>query len=125
MSKHIGEERRKKLDAASLRLKKWAFVALFVVAASPLPDEPVIIPLGILRYSPSKLFVAYFSGKLIIAIAGAYMGKLAQDVFASWMSTDVLMIISIVLTVVITIVLLKVDWEKLLERVLKRKIEFA
>jgi membrane protein DedA with SNARE-associated domain len=122
--KHIGEKRRERLDAAAPKLKKWAFLALFVVAATPLPDEPVIIPLGLIRYNPGKLFLAYFSGKLLIGVIGAYLGVFTHEVFTSMIDENVLMIVSIVVTVVITIVLLKVDVMKLAERILKRKIAF-
>jgi membrane protein DedA with SNARE-associated domain len=122
--KHIGEKRRERLDAAAPKLKKWAFLALFVVAATPLPDEPVIIPLGLIRYNPGKLFLAYFSGKLLIGVIGAYLGVFTHEVFTSMIDENVLMIVSIVVTVIITIVLLKVDMMKLAERILKRKIAF-
>lgn len=122
--KHIGEKRRERLDAAAPKLKKWAFLALFVVAATPLPDEPVIIPLGLIRYNPGKLFLAYFSGKLLIGVIGAYLGVFTHEVFTSMIDENALMIVSIVVTVVITIVLLKVDVMKLAERILKRKIAF-
>jgi uncharacterized membrane protein YeaQ/YmgE (transglycosylase-associated protein family) len=84
----------------------------------------VIIPLGLLRYNPVKLFLAYFAGKLLIGIVGAYLGKLTHEVFVSTVSDEVLMIISIIVTVVVTILLLKVDVGKLAERMLKRKIKF-
>lgn len=122
--KHIGEKRRERLDAAAPKLKKWAFLALFVVAATPLPDEPVIIPLGLIRYNPGKLFLAYFSGKLLIGVIGAYLGVFTHEVFVSMIDENALMVVSIVVTVVITIVLLKVDVMKLAERILKRKIAF-
>jgi membrane protein DedA with SNARE-associated domain len=122
--KHIGEKRRERLDAAAPKLKKWAFLALFVVAATPLPDEPVIIPLGLIRYNPGKLFLAYFSGKLLIGVIGAYLGVFTHEVFTSMIDENALMIVSIVVTVIITIVLLKVDMMKLAERILKRKIAF-
>ena len=122
--KYIGENRRKRLDAASPKLKKWAPLALFVVAATPLPDEPVIIPLGLIRYSPSRLFLAYFSGKLVICVLGAYLGRFTHEVLTSMIDENVLMIISIVLTIIITIILLKVDVGKLAERIFKRKIAF-
>jgi membrane protein DedA with SNARE-associated domain len=122
--KHIGAKRRERLDAAGPRLKKWAFLALFGVAASPLPDEPVIIPLGLIRYNPSKFFLAYFSGKLFIGVIGAYLGVFTHEVFASIIDENALIIISIVLTVIITIILLKVDVTELAEHILKRKITF-
>ncbi len=120
---HLSEKQRKQLDAKWSRVRRWAFLALFVVAATPLPDEPVIIPLGLLKYNPAKFYIVYFLGKLIITILGAYLGRLSENLFASRMSQDALMIASIVLTVVVTIVLLKVDVGKIAERVLKRKAE--
>lgn len=118
----LGEERRKRLDAAGLKLKRWAFLALFVVAATPLPDEPVIIPLGLLKYSPAKFYVVYFAGKLSITVIGAYMGRFGLGLLAPWMSQEVLIIASIILTIVVTIILLKVDVWKIAEKIFKRKI---
>ena len=121
ISKHMGEQRRKRLDAVAPRLRRWGAIALFIVAATPLPDEPVIIPLGLLKYNPAKFFLAFFAGKLSITIIGAYLGRLSEQFFASVISQEVLIILSIVLTIVITIVLLKVDVEKIARKVLRRK----
>jgi len=118
----LGEERRRRLDVAGIKLKRWGWLALFVVAATPLPDEPVIIPLGLLKYNPVKFYLVYFLGKLSITVIGAYLGKMGQGVLAPWMSQEAIMIASIVLTIVITIILLKVDVGKIAERILKRKI---
>jgi len=122
ISGFIGEERRKRLDAAGLRFKRWAFLALFVVAATPLPDEPVIIPLGLLKYSPAKFYLIYFAGKLSITVVGAYLGRFGQQFLVPWISQEVLMAASIVLTIVVTVVLLKVDVGKIAEKILKRKV---
>ena len=123
--KYIGEKRRKNLDAAGLVLKKWAMLVLFAVAATPLPDEPVVIPLGLIRYNPAKFLLAYFAGKLIVGVAGAYLGRFYHEVFLSTMSDQLLMIISIVVTIVITIALLRIDFEGLAEKILKRKIQLT
>lgn len=117
----IGEERRKRIDTTGLKIKRWAFLALFMVAATPLPDEPVIIPLGLLKYNPAKFYLAYFTGKLSITIIGAYIGRFSQELLAPIMPQNFLMIASIVLTIAITVVLLKVDLEKIAEKILKRK----
>jgi membrane protein DedA with SNARE-associated domain len=121
ISTHLGEQRRKRLDAVAPRLRRWGFVALFVVAATPLPDEPVVIPLGLLKYNPAKFYVAYFAGKLSITVAGAYLGRFSQDLLASILLQEAIIIVSIVLTIVITIILLKVDVEGLARRILRRK----
>ena len=121
ISGHIGEQRRKRLDAVAPRLRRWGFVALFIVAATPIPDEPVVIPLGLLKYNPAKFFLAYFAGKLSITVAGAYLGRLGEDLLASVISQEAIIIVSIVLTMAITVMLLKVDVEKIAQKVLRRK----
>ncbi len=121
VSEHLSEKRQARLDADGAKVKRWAFALLFIAAATPIPDEPVVIPLGLMKYSPSKFFTAYFLGKIVITIPGAFLGNLAGDIFASYLSPEVMVIISVVLTVVITIILLKVDVGKLAEKYLHRK----
>jgi membrane protein YqaA with SNARE-associated domain len=123
VSKHLSEKRRQRLDAEGLKIKRWAFLLLFVAAATPIPDEPVVIPLGLLKYNPVKFFVAFFLGKLSITIIGAYMGKWSEGVFSSVISQEVLIVISIILTLCITILLLKVDLGKVMKKILKRKVD--
>ena len=121
VSKHLSEKRRQRLDADAAKVKRWAFLLLFLAAATPIPDEPVIIPLGLMKYNPAKFFLAFFLGKLSITVLGAFLGNFAGGIFSTWLSPEVMIVISIVLTVIITIILLKVDLGKLAERFLKRK----
>jgi membrane protein YqaA with SNARE-associated domain len=55
--------------------QKLGMIALFIAAASPVPDEPIVIPLGLMRYSPIKFFTAFFTGKILITVVGAYFGQ--------------------------------------------------
>jgi len=121
VSGHLSSKRQARLDADAAKIKRWAMPLLFLVAASPLPDEPVVIPLGLMKYSPAKFFLSYFLGKLTIAVAGAFIGQEASNLFSGWLSPEIIVAISIILTVIITIILLKVDLGKLSERFLKKK----
>ena len=121
VSGHLSEKRRQRLDADGAKVKRWAFALLFLAAATPIPDEPVVIPLGLMKYSPTKFFLSYFLGKLSITIAGAFLGSFTGSYFSEWLSPEIMVVISIVLTVVITIILLKVDLGKLAESFLKKK----
>lgn len=125
ISGRLSKKRQERLGQDAAKIRRWAMPLLFLVAATPLPDEPVVIPLGLMKYSPGKFFVAYFLGKLTIAVAGAFIGQEASSLFAGWLSPDQVFILSIVvsviLTVVITYFLLKVDLNKLAEKYLKRK----
>jgi membrane protein YqaA with SNARE-associated domain len=123
VSGHLSPKRQARLDADASKIRRWAMPLLFLVAASPLPDEPVVIPLGLMKYSPVKFFLSYFLGKLTIAIAGAFIGQEASILFSGWLSPEVMVAISIILTIVITIILLKVDIGKLAGRFFKKKSE--
>jgi uncharacterized membrane protein YdjX (TVP38/TMEM64 family) len=121
VSKHLSEKQRQRLDAEALKVKPWAFLLLYVAAATPIPDEPLVIPLGLLKYSPVKFFSAFFLGKLSITVPGAFLGSWTKSVFSEWFSPEVMAALSIALTVVVTIILLKVDVGKLAERFMKRR----
>ncbi len=118
---HLSEKRKQLLEADKTKIRRWAFVLLYVAAATPIPDEPIVIPLGLMKYSPVKFFTAYFLGKISITVAGAFLGSFTVNAFSGWLSPEAMVVISIVLTVVVTVILLKVDLGKLTERVLKRK----
>jgi membrane protein DedA with SNARE-associated domain len=121
ISKHLSEKWRQRLDADARKIKRWAFLLLYAAAATPIPDEPVIIPLGLMKYSPVKFFAAYFLGKLSITVLGAFLGSWTKSTFSEWLSPEAMIALSIILTVVVTIILLKVDVSKLAERFRKRK----
>ena len=121
IGKHIGEKRRERIDTKTLKIKHWAFFLLFAAAASPIPDEPVVVPLGLMKYSPAKFFAAFFSGKIIITVIGASLGSWTGEFFSPFISQEVLAVISITLTIIITILLLKVDTAKIIEKLFRRK----
>ena len=124
VSGHLGEKNRKKLDAGAAKIKRWAFVLLYLVAATPIPDEPVVIPLGLMKYSPVKFFVPYFLGKITITVAGVFLGSWVESNFSSLLSPIEMVAISIALTIIITVIMLKVDVSKyldLIEKKLKNK----
>jgi len=123
IGKHIGEQRRKQLDRSAKKLGRWAPLAIFIAAATPIPDDPVIIPLGLLKYSPAKFYASYFVGKLLIGVGGAYAGRYGEHLLGSVLNHEALIIISVISTIVITIILLKVDVEKIVERILRKRPE--
>jgi membrane protein DedA with SNARE-associated domain len=126
VSGHLSQKRQARLNTDATIVKRWALPLLYLVAATPLPDEPVIIPLGLMKYSPLKFFGAYFLGKLTIAVAGAFLGTVAVDFLSTWFTPEqsfvVSIVISVVLTIVITVILLKVDLNKLAQKYFHRQI---
>jgi uncharacterized membrane protein YdjX (TVP38/TMEM64 family) len=93
---------------------------LFVAATTPIPDDPVVIPLGLTKYSPYKFFIAYFTGKLIITISGAFIGAWTGQILSEWLTPEVTVAVALISTVAITVILFKFDLGDLLEKISKR-----
>jgi membrane protein DedA with SNARE-associated domain len=115
----LSEQRRKRLNEINLKVGKWAFLALFIASATPIPDEPVIIPLGLMKYNPAKFCLAIFLGKTLITTLGAYLGRFGQNALSSLITQEALIALSIILTIAITIILLKIDITKIAQKIQK------
>ncbi len=105
-----------RLQGYSERWGRWKSVATFVSSASPIPDEPVLISLALVKYSPVRFLLVFFLGKLVVTIPGAYMGRSARHVLRGLIGEVPVAIASIVFTVIVTVILLKVDLRKLWRR---------
>ena len=120
VSNHLSEKNQQRLDKEALKVRPYAFFLLFLAAATPIPDEPVVIPLGLMKYSPVKFFSAYFIGKLTITVAGAFLGGWTEAHFSGLLSTEAMVALSIVLTVIVTVIMFKVDLGKLTEKIMNK-----
>ena len=120
VSKHLSEKNQRRLDAEALKVKRWAFLLLYLAAATPIPDEPVVIPLGLMKYNPVKFFSAYFLGKITITVAGAFLGGWIESNFSSVLSQEAMIALSIGLTVAVTVIMFKVDVGKWMDKIFRR-----
>jgi len=120
VSGHLNEKSQKRLDLEAGKIKRWAFLLLYLVAATPIPDEPVVIPLGLMKYSPPKFFLSYFLGKITITVAGAFLGSWVEANFSGLLNPIEMVAISIALTIIITIIMFKVDLGKETDKVIKK-----
>ncbi len=123
VGKRLKGKLRQRLDEDAAKVKKWAALLLFTAAATPIPDEPIVIPLGLMKYSPFKFFTAYFLGKLAVGIGGAFFGAWTGNALSEWLSPELMVVLSIILTIAVTIILLKVDFGKLAAKLFKKKTE--
>jgi membrane protein DedA with SNARE-associated domain len=120
IGKRLKGKQRQRLDEDRAKLKRWAFWLLFLAAATPVPDEPIVIPLGLMKYNPGKFFMAFFLGKLSITVAGAFLGAWGGRTVSEWLSPEVTVALSIILTVIITVILLKIDVGKIANKIAKK-----
>lgn len=108
-----------KLGSYGRRLGRWGALAAFVVAATPIPDDPVVIPLGIARYPPVKFFIAYLMGKILVSVAGAYLGRQSALTFQTVLPSNEYIILTAVASILIASVLIKADLPALTSKLKK------
>jgi membrane protein YqaA with SNARE-associated domain len=99
----LSPERLMALDSEKQRVEKWGTLALFIAAASPIPDDPLIVYVGLTKYNPLRFTFSYFLGKVVVTLAGALIGSEVADYFES----APIVIASIILTALITGFLLR------------------
>jgi membrane protein YqaA with SNARE-associated domain len=115
----ISGKYKKRMEFLTKLFKKYGPVAIFVFALTPLPDDLLFIPLGVMRYSLLRAFVPALLGKFFSNLIIAYSGRLSLEIVKSIFGvegegTSLLIgtIIGIVLLVIVFIIMFKVDWEK-------------
>ena len=114
----ISEERQRKMDFMVKVFDRYGFFAIFFFALTPLPDDLLFIPLGIMRYKFVKAFVPSFLGKLLMSFILALGGRLSIDFIrqllgeGGWIGA----IITTIFLIIIIVAILKIDWEKVFEK---------
>ena len=117
--KVFGEKYKKRMDFLTKLFKKYGTIAIFIFALTPLPDDLLFIPLGVMRYSLLRAFVPAILGKFLSNLIIAYSGRLSLEIVSALFGVEgegtsllVGTIIGIVLLVIVFIIMFKLDWEK-------------
>ncbi|MEM2994430.1 MAG: VTT domain-containing protein [Candidatus Bathyarchaeia archaeon] len=126
----IGEKYKRKMDFLVKVFNRFGAVAIFLFALTPLPDDLLFIPLGVMRYSIVKAFIPALIGKfcmnLIVAYSGRFSIHFIEQIFgveSEWASALIGMALAIALLIIVFVVMFKVDWEKRLEKYVAKKAE--
>jgi membrane protein YqaA with SNARE-associated domain len=117
--KILSEERKRKMEYMVKLFGHYGPLAIFIFALTPLPDDLLFIPLGILRYKPIKAFIPAILGKMVMVYLLAYFGRIGSDIILlifgegnMWIG----MTITTVLLAIILVLLFRIDWEKVFEK---------
>jgi len=117
--KILSEERRRKMEFMVKLFGRYGPLAIFAFALTPLPDDLLFIPLGILRYKFIKAFIPAILGKILMVFLLAYFGRIGAEVILlifgegnMWVG----MTITTILLAIILVMLLRIDWEKIFEK---------
>lgn len=79
----ISAEQIERLDSERRRMERWGSLALFLAAASPVPDDPLIIYAGFIKHPIPAYLISFFSGKVLVTLAGALIGYTVGGIFTS------------------------------------------
>jgi len=115
----ISEERQRKMTYLVRLFDKYGPLAIFIFALTPLPDDLLFIPLGIMKYKFYKAFIPALFGKILMifilvnsgSIAGGIIVRLFGESGNQWG-----MIITTILLIIIIVALYRIDWEKTLKK---------
>ena len=121
----ISERYKKKMDILMRLFQRFGPIVIFAFALTPLPDDLLFIPLGVMRYKILHAFIPALIGKftsnLIIAYAGRLSIGIIRDIFGAegeGMSFLIGTVLAVVLLIIVFIIMFKVDWEKRAEKYL-------
>ncbi len=110
-----------RFDTAKILVEKHGMLIIFVFALLPLPDDLILVPLGMMNYDLKKALAAAFLGKLgmswVLAYAGRYSFSFIKNLFDSGGYLGG--VVSTILLIVIIVALIKVDWTRFIDPDLK------
>jgi membrane protein DedA with SNARE-associated domain len=117
--KVISDKYKKKMDFITKLFKKYGSIAIFIFALTPLPDDLLFIPLGVMRYSLLRAFIPALLGKFFSNLIIAYSGRLSLEIIGNLFGVEgegtsliVGTIIGVVLLIIVLVIMFKFDWEK-------------
>lgn len=130
-SRVIRKEASKNLMAFQTIFAKYAWIAVFLAAATPVPDDIVYVPLGLGRYNRVKFFIALLAGKTSITLIVVYGAVfLTNTVFGSFLlgsgeaGTIELIAAGVafsIIALVVTLLISRMDWVKWAEKHLSNR----
>ncbi len=121
----IDEKYGSRLESAKSLVRRYGAPMVFLFALLPLPDDLIMIPMGVLRYSFTSFLLATLVGKLAMGLILAYSGHFGFRIIHLLQETRGILatVATVILFIVIMVVLLKIDWGRLLDRANKNNMQ--
>jgi membrane protein YqaA with SNARE-associated domain len=111
----ISEKQQKKMNYILRLFRRYGAISIFLFALTPLPDDLLFIPLGIMRYSFLKAFVPCIMGKMLMCFLVAYGGYFSITAIEALFGGEggpLTIIASTALLIIVIVAMFKIDWEK-------------
>lgn len=99
-------------------------VVLWFLAATPIPDDVLVVPLGAARYSWWKVFIPQFIGKTMFMTVIAWSGRIGLQIISILIGNTgslsvmsrVIEATSVLLVILAIYILVRIDWTKLMPK---------
>jgi membrane protein YqaA with SNARE-associated domain len=124
--KIVSAQRQRKMEYLVKILDRYGPLAIFLFALTPLPDDLLYIPLGLMRYKFYKAFIPTIIGKFLMIFIIVYFGKTAGDTIRLLFGeggAEIAIIITAILLFIIIIALYRIDWEKVFYKYVAKRGE--
>ena len=110
----LSEEAKKNVKLLTELAKKSTFLAIFILAATPVPDDILYIPLGVMKYPLLPYFIAILLGKLIITtVVVVYTSYISYFMALNLYTVP----IWTALTALLVYVVIRTDWYHVLNEI--------
>ena len=121
--KMVKEDRKRKMEFMLKLFKRYGFIVIFIFALTPLPDDLLFIPLGILRYPFLNAFIPALLGKVLMCFILAYSGKLSIHLIEQFLGEEswIGIVATTVLLVVVIWLMMKIDWEEVFNKYVAKR----
>jgi len=109
----VDEKSLRNLEFARMIMERYGFMAVFIVAATPLPDDIFYIPLGMAKFTFVKFFLACLGGKFLLTTVVALGGRYSISWINRLISPESLLgiIVTILFIVGSIYATIKINWE--------------
>jgi len=115
----VSEERQRKMTYLVRLIDRYGPLAIFAFALTPLPDDILFIPLGILRYKLYKAFIPALIGKVLMISILVYFGGLWGNILLQVFGDSgnlYAMLATAVLLILVLVALYRIDWEEVFRK---------
>lgn len=111
------------LEFAKLIMERYGFWAVFIVAATPLPDDIFYIPLGIAKFAFIQFFFACLAGKFLLALVVALGGRYSIAWIERFVHPESLLgaIITVLFIAGSIYATIRIDWEAIFVKYFLKK----
>lgn len=117
LDKHGYSQKFAPLRSFLLRHSRITPLIIYIFAATPLPDDVLLIPLGLIKYGWVRCIVPAFLGKTSLLLLVGYFGSLILSVTGGLESPLVsfyLDLVTVTLVIAVAYVVMEFDWSRLL-----------